>query len=201
MSVPRRILLAALLLAPSVSRAGAAEPSLRIRGTITKVVGSYIFIATRQGRTVTVAVPADVPISVVVPARLADIAPGSYIGTAAVKQPDGTLRALEVHVFPDDLRGLGQGHHPWDLQPGSTMTNGIVGTVAGSAGRRLTVQYRGGEQTVTVPPDVPIVAYRDGGPDKLVAGAHVVVAAAPSTDAMLRASRIVVGADGMVPPM
>ena len=204
MSVPRRVLLAALLLAPllvSPPLSCAAQEPARIRGTVTKVVGTYVSIATPGHRTVTVAVPAETPISVVVPARIADIRPGSYIGTAAMPQPDGTLRALEVHVFPDDLRGVGQGHHPWDLRPGSTMTNGVVGTLTGNDGRRLTVAYQGGEQTVVVPPDVPVVAYRDGSLASLVKGAHVLVAASPSTDGMLRAIRIVVGADGSVPPM
>ena len=200
MSVPRRVLLAALLLAP-VPSCAETQTSRNFRGTITKVVGTYVSVATRAGGNVTIAVPQETPISVVVAAHIADIKQGSYIGTTAMPQPDGTLRALEVHVFPDDLRGLGQGHHPWDLQPGSTMTNGLVGKLEGSAGRRLTVAYQGGQQTVVVPPDVPVVTYRDGGPSSLVTGAHVLIAASPSTQGMLRASRVVVGADGTDPPM
>ncbi len=200
MTVRRRVLLAALLIAPAVSCAE-IETTRNFRGTVTRVVGTYVSVATRDGRTRTIAVPAETPISIVVPARIADIRTGSYIGTAAIPQPDGTLRALEVHVFPDDLRGLGQGHHPWDLQPGSTMTNGIVGTLTGNDGRRLTVVYQGGQQTVVVPPGVPVVTYRDGSPSSLVTGAHVLIAASPSTQGVLRASRVVIGADGTDPPM
>lgn len=200
-SLRRRVLLAGLLAAPALVRPAAAEAPARIRGIVTKVVGTYVWIATRQGRTVTVAVPAEAAISLVVPASIADVRLGSYVGTAALRQPDGTLRALEVHLFPASLHGMGQGQHPWDLQPGSTMTAGIVRQIDGSPARRLTVQYLGGAQVVVVPPGVPVVTYRDGDASLLVPGAHVVAAAAPSTGGVLRASRVVVGADGMTPPM
>ena len=203
MSIRRRVLLAApLAAAVAVRRGAAAAPNpARIRGTIQSVTGTYLRIATRDGRTVTVAVAEDATISIVAPARIEDIRPGSFIGTAAMPQPDGTQMAMEVHVFPESMRGVGEGFHPWDLAPQSTMTNGTVGTVTGSAGRQLTVKYRGGEQTVVVPPEAPIVSYQPGSAADLVPGAHVIIAAAPSTDGMLRATRIAVGKDGMTPPM
>lgn len=205
MPVQRRSLLAVLLAAPLLSCGGGApDPALetgRLRGTITRKVGSYVWIATREGRTHMVAVPTDVPISLSVPARLSDIQQNDYIGTAAVPQPDGTLRALEVHVFPEELRGLGVGNHPWDLQPGSSVTNGIVGKLERTNGLRLLIVYPGGQQTVVVPPDVPITTYQPGDKDLLVPGAHVIVSVEASTDAVLRAKRIVVGANGMMPPM
>lgn len=201
MSTRRRVLLTALLAAPALSCAAAEAPPARIRGTIRSVTGSYVWINTRAGKRVEVAVPEETPISVIAPARIEDIKPNSYIGTTAMPQPDGTLRALEVHVFPEDLRGLGQGFHPWDLQPESTMTNGTVGKLEGTSGRRMTVTYYGGTKTVVVPPGVPIVTFLPGSMAQLVPGAHVVVAAEPSTDGVLRARRIVVGQDGMTPPM
>ena len=101
----------------------------------------------------------------------------------------------------DDLRGVGQGSHKWDLQPGSTMTSGLVGKLEGTSSRRLTLLWHGGQQTVVVAPDVPIVRYEDANLRQLAAGAHVVAAVAPSTAGVLRASRIVVGGNGAVPPM
>ena len=205
MSIRRRVLLTGLLTgllaAPALSCVAADAPPARLRGTVRSVTGTYFWIDTRGGKRVEVAVPDKTPISIVAPARIEDIKPNSYIGTAAMPQPDGTLRALEVHVFPEDLRGLGQGHYPWDLQPESTMTNGTVGRVEGTSGRTLTVIYHGGTKTVVVPPDVPIVTYTEGSMASLVPGAHVIVAAEPSTDGVLRARRIVVGQDGMAPPM
>jgi len=202
MPVPRRVLLAALVAAPVAACAAHEDPIPdRVRGTITKVVGTYITVRMASGRKLLIAVASDAPLSFVVPARFEDIRKGSYIGTAAMDQPDGTLRALEVQLFTEDLRGLGQGHHPWDLQPGSTMTNGTVAKVTGEAGRTLTVAYYGGEQTVVVPPGVPVVTYAPATTADLVPGARIVASVEPSTAGVLRAKRIVIGAHGMMPPM
>lgn len=203
MTVARRILLAALMAAPVAACAGGgSEPAAGpIRGTITKVVGSYLTIATTAGRSVTVAVPSEAVVSVVVPAHFADIKPFTYVGAAAIRQPDGTMRALEVHVFPDTMRGMGQGTHPWNLQPGSTMTAGIVSKVENGPPQRITMVWRGGEQTVTVPADVPVVTYQDGSASLLVPGTYVVVSAEPATDGVLRANRVVLGSNGTRPPM
>ena len=127
---------------------------------------------------------------------IGDIKPGSFIGSAAVPQPDGTLKALEVHVFPPSMNGVGEGSYAWDLTPGSTMTNGTVSDLVAVHGRTMTVKYSGGgEKTITVPEDVPT----DRAP--LVAGAHVVLAPVKGADGTLTASRINVGLDGIVPPM
>ena len=203
MSVRRRTLIAALLAAPAAACSlPRSEPVPdRVRGTITKVVGSYVTVRMRSGRKVIVAVASDAPISRVLPAQFSDIKTGSYIGTAAMDQTNGTLRALEVQLFPEDLRGLGQGHHPWDLEPTSTMTNGTVAEISGANGRTLTVKYLGGSQTVVVPPDAPVVTYAPGSMADLVPGAHVVISVEAATDAMPRGKRVVVGADGMTPPM
>jgi hypothetical protein len=201
MSIGRRVLLAAVITASAARCAGAREQSARIRGTISSVVGTYLKVATREGRTVTVAVPQDTPILLIAPARIEDIRPGSYIGTAAMPQPDGTLLAMEVQVFPESMRGVGEGHRPWDLRPDSTMTNGTVGDVVVASGRRLTVKYQGGQKTVIVPPEAPIITYQPGKPDLLVPGAHVIIFAKASTDGMLAAQRIGVGKDGLTPPM
>jgi hypothetical protein len=203
MSMPilRRAVIAALASFTTLRCAVAESQTVRVRGTITSVTGSYITVATREGHSETVAVPEGIPVLLIVPARIEDIRPGSYIGTTALPRPDGTLMATEVHVFPESMRGVGEGHRPWDLQPGSTMTNGTVGDVVGTSGRRLTVKYNGGEKIVDVPPQAPIITYEPGNRAMLVPGAHVIVFAAISTGGVLRAQRIGVGKDRLTPPM
>jgi hypothetical protein len=153
-------------------------------------------------------------------ADLAQVAPGAFIGTTAVAQPDGTLKAVEVHVFPESMRGIGEGHRPMDTQPGRTMTNATVksvtpaakprstmtnATVAAVAGddavRRITLAYKGGEQTVVIGKGVPVVMVEPGEPAMLVPGAHVIVTAATQPDGSLRTERISVGRNGLVPPI
>jgi hypothetical protein len=119
-----------------------------------------------------------------------------------VPQADGTLRAVEVHVFPDSMRGTGEGHRPWDLQPGSTMTNATVAKVDESGGaRKLSLKYKDGEKTVVVPPGTPVVRMEPGDRSRLVPGAHVFVIASRQPDSPLVAERLNVGKDGLVPPM
>ncbi len=201
MIVSRRILLSAAALAVPALAHVQSSPPARIRGTITFVAGPMLTIATRTGDTVTVAVRNDTVVTAIASAGLADIKPGSYIGTAALPQPDGSLLAREIQVFPESMRGVGEGHRPYDLEPQSTMTNGTVGDVVGTEGRVLTLRYKDGEKKVTVPAGAPIITYEPGSPAMLVAGAHVIVTASPGSDGALSASRIGVGKDGLTPPM
>jgi len=195
--------IAACAAALTVSRSGWAQSprAVRIRATIDGANASSISLTTRSGQQLTVALASDTEILAIVPFRLEDIKPGSFIGSAAMPQPDGTQRALEVHVFPESMRGVGEGHGPFDLQPRSTMTNGTVSAVAGSAGRSLTVKYPDGQKTIVVTADTPIVTYEPGSPALLVPGAHVIVMGTEAADGKLSASRISVGKDGLVPPM
>ena len=141
-------------------------------------------------------------VSAIVRRNLAAVVPGAFVGTATMSNPDGTLRALEVLVFPEAARGSGEGHYPWDLQPGSMMTNATVSdVVAVDAARRMTLRYKDGEKVVVVPPDAPIVSFEPGDRAMLVPGAHVILGAARQPDGTLTASRISVGKDGLVPPM
>jgi hypothetical protein len=183
-----------------IARAQAPQP-MRLRATIDAVDGKNISLTTRAGEKVTVSLAPDVAVNAIVPVRLEDIKPGSFVGTAAVPQPDGTLRALEVHVFPESMRGTGEGHRPFDLQPQSTMTNGTVGTVTGSSDRTLTITYAGGEKTVSVAANTPVVTYEPGSPALLVPGAHIILFGNQAPDGKVTATRISVGKDGLVPPM
>jgi hypothetical protein len=173
-----------------------------VRGEISSVDTGELQVTTRSGDKVSVKLPEAVVITIIVPIAIDAIKPGSFIGTAARTQPGGTLRALEVQVFPESMRGVGEGHRPWDLGPESTMTNGTVGTLQRIEDERtLTLAYKGGEKTVIVPPDAPIITYEPGSRAALIPGAHVIVTATRNPDETLTAIRIGVGKDGLVPPM
>jgi hypothetical protein len=184
------------------------NPPVRLRGTIEKVDATSLVVKERSGEVVTLVRPGDMDVIEVVPIALADIKAGSYIGTAAMPQPDGTQRALEVLVFPEAMRGGGAGHRPWDLQPGSTMTNATVADLAAApssvpGGQKLLLSYPGGEKTVIVPPDAPVVTFKPGKPDEkalVVAGAKVLITA-QEKDGKPTALRMVVGRKGFAPPM
>ena len=209
-STSRRLLhgvLARLLLASAfltVSHATMAQPTatpLGVRGTITAVDADTLKVHTNRGEDLSIHVGKDTPVRGVTLAQVGDIKAGSYIGTAATPQPDGTLKALEVHVFPPEMAGTGDGHRPWDLGKDSTMTNGSVGSVVAGAGRTLTVQYKGGEKKVVVPDDVPIVNLVPGDRSLLVPGVKVVLFAKKEADASLTALFISAGKNGVTPPM
>ena len=134
-------------------------------------------------------------------ANLSDIKQGSYVGTVAVPLADGTLRALEVQVFPESMRGVGEGSREWDLGSGSSMTNGTVGSLVESEDRTMTIAYKGGEKQVVVPGNVPIVTYMAADRTALSVGANVLIFAVRNPDGSIVASRVAVGKDGLVPPM
>jgi len=184
---------------------GAAQseeaPRTRIRGTILSLTGETLDVATRGGERVQVHVGPAPRVVALAAGSLADVRPGSYVGTAAVPQPDGKLRALELQVFPESMRGVGEGTRPWDVAPESSMTNGTVGSVAGTSGRDITIAYSGGEKTVAVPEQAPVVVYEPGTPGLLTPGAHVFIMATRAPDGTLASDRVTVGKDGLVPPM
>jgi hypothetical protein len=179
------------------------SPTVRLRGTIEKVDGKILLINTREGQHVTLKLDDNFSTSVVSRASFADIQPNSFIGTAAMPLPDGTLKALEIHIFPEAMRGTGEGFRDFDLQPKSTMTNAAVtGMVNSADGRILTLTYKGGEKKVLVPANVPIVTLHPGTKEDVQPGVGVIVVAAEKLpDDTYRASRITVGSKGTNPPM
>lgn len=193
--------LAAGWVAAAMGTAAAQTPPSRVRATIDSVTDTTLTVTPRNGSKTVITLPPDVRIAGITIAKIDDIKPGSYIGTAAAPQPDGTQKALEVHVFPPSMVGAGEGFRPWDSQPNSTMTNGTVGDLVGSKGRTLTVKYKGGEKTVIVPDDVPIVSIEPGTRALLTPGAHVIVFASKEADGSLKAITINVGEHGLTPPM
>ena len=188
--------------------AAPASPTVRVRATIEAIDAGSVTVKDRRGEVITLVRPADMAVSEVFPIALADIKTGSYVGTAAMPQPDGTQLALEVLVFPEAARGTGEGHFPWDLQPQSTMTNATVADLVAApasvpGGQVLRLKYKDGEKIVIVPPNVPVVSFKPGKDDEkalLVPGAKVMITA-QEKDGKPTALRVIVGRNGFVPPM
>ncbi|MBW8723347.1 MAG: hypothetical protein JF626_16290 [Polaromonas sp.] len=185
-----------------------ASSTLRLRATIEKIDATSLTVKERSGEVITLVRPATMDVSEVYPLALADIKPGSYIGTAAMPQADGSQLALEVVVFPEAARGTGEGHRPWDLRPESTMTNATVADLAAApssvpGGQKLTLRYKDGEKTVIVPPGAPVVSFKPGKADEnvlLVPGAKVMITA-QEREGKPTALRVIVGRNGFAPPM
>ena len=176
-------------------------PTVRLRGTVQTVNADNLTLKERSGETITLALSDKLVVQEVFPIQLADIKAGSYIGTAALPQADGTQRALMVLVFPEAARGTGEGHRPYDLQADSTMTNATVADlVAAPEGRKLQLKYKDGEKTVLVPQGVPVVSFRPGDRGLLVPGASVVVTAQEVGGKPI-ASRINAGRSGFAIPL
>ena len=175
----------------------------RVRGTILQVDGGTLTVKAANGALLNVHLNNNVKVVAIVAAALTDIKPGSFVGTTAVPQPGGTLRAVEVHIFPESMRGTGEGHRAWDLGPSSTMTNGTVAlAVEKVEGHTLTIKYRDGEKTVVVTPETTIVSYVLADRSELKANARVFISAATqNADGSLETDRINVGRDGLTPPM
>ena len=192
----------ALLLMASV--ASAQQPQMaRVRGTIASVNGEVLTVTGRDGTPMTVKLADNAPVRTVVKMSLADVKQGSFVGITAMPQPDGTQKAVEIHIFPESMRGTGEGHRPWDLMPNSTMTNAnIDSAVVVNDGQELVLKYKDGEKKFTVPANVVVVMFAPAGAADLKPGAKVFVAAAKKLpDGTVEAPNITVSRDGVDPPM
>ena len=196
------IAFAAAALIAFVSMLTEAQAAMRIRGTITALEGNVLSVKSRDGKDLTVNLADNLAVSGTKAITMADIKPGDYVGSAAIKRPDGTLVALEVHLFPAALRGVvPEGHTPWDLEPGSTMTNATLAAVVQAAGgREITLEYKGGSQKILVPEGVPMATTVPGDRSLLVPGAYVFLVAPVAPDGKISASNIQVSKDGVKPP-
>jgi hypothetical protein len=194
--------LAALMLAAFGSTVR-AQDTMRVRGTVERVDDAAYFVKTRDGAELRITL-IDKPVLVaIVRASLADIKPGVFVGSTAMPQPDGSQKAIEAHIFPEAMRGTGEGHYAWDLEPNSTMTNANVEqSVTGVDGQTLTLKYKNGEKKILVTQDTVIVTYNPGDKADLVPGTKIFVGAAKKQpDGSLQAARINYGKDGLTPPM
>ena len=197
-----KLFLAGLIVAASCTVASAQQAqTVRLRGTIAKVDGDSMTLKISTGEEAKLSLTPNARIVAVVKASMADIKDNTFLGSAAMPQPDGSQKALEVHIFPEAMRGTGEGHRPYTT-PGSTMTNGAVNgaTVTGVDGSTITVKYKDGEKKIVVPPNVPIVRYEIGSAGDLKAGAaFTVLAATKKPDGSYTAARINVGRNVTVP--
>ena len=179
-----------------------AQDTVRVRGTIERIDGSIYVVKARDGAELKVTLADNPQIAGVVKASLSDIKQGSFVGVTAMPQADGGQSALEVHIFPEAMRGTGEGHYPWDLRPQSTMTNANVERVVTAVdGQTLTLKYKDGEKKIFVPANTPIVVYVQGDKSDLKPGAKVFIAAIKQPDGTLQGRAWRVGRDGVTPPM
>ena len=180
-----------------------AQETVRIRGTIESVDGATYMVKNRDGAVLKLTM-ADNPLYVaIVKSTMADIKPGMFVGATGVTQPDGSQKAIEVHIFPESMRGTGEGHYDWDLKPNTKMTNANVEqTVAGVDGPVLSVKYKDGEKKVLVTPETAVVTFVAGSKDDLKPGTRIFVGAAKKqADGSVLTPRITYGKDGLTPPM
>ncbi|BDG05136.1 hypothetical protein [Anaeromyxobacter oryzae] len=209
------------LAALATSASAAGQPEEHVRGVIGAVANDTVTVKGADGRAQKLKLGDETRVSFATRADLGAIAKDEFVGTTAVEGSDGSLRAVEVHVFPQAMRGTGEGHRPWDLKPGSTMTNATVASVEGSktappstmtnatvsdvagaaGGKTLTLSYAGGEKKVLVPPGTPVVRIEPADRSALAPGQHVFAAGARQPDGTVLVNRIFVGKDGVVPPM
>jgi hypothetical protein len=190
--------------------AAAQDKPMRIRGTIEQIDGGMMVVKSREGDTLKIKLADDGKVVALVKASLADIKPNSFVGSTAMPQADGSWKAVEVHIFPEEMRGTGEGDRPYDYKPKSTMTNGTVnslgkstvaGTVANEEGTTLTLSYKEGTKKIDVTPETVIVTYLPGSRDELTAGARIYIPAATrQSDGTLSTPRVNVGR-GVTPPM
>ena len=192
-----------LLLVASASFAQQQPSTVRVRGTVEAVDGPMLTIKSRDGQTTYHVKLADnVSIRGIVKASLADIKQDSFIGVTGMPQADGSQKAVEIHIFPEALRGTGEGHRPWDLMPNSTMTNAAVAQqVKGVNGQEITLKYKDGEKKIVVPPGVPIVTIVPGNRADLQPGVKIFTVTTKQPDGSLQAARVNYGKDGLTPPM
>lgn len=208
----RRMLLAlagGLSLPAGLARAQApAAQRVRLRGRIDSISAERMEMTLSDGGKASATLPANLRVTELMPVKLSDIREDSYIGVAAMRQPDGLLRAMQVMVFPAASRGVGEGHYPWVMGEGSTMTNGTVGSMTTGTVNRvgkgedlvLTVRYKDGEQRILVPEDAAILTFTPASRDRLVPGTEIILNGTRAADGSIAAASVNVGKDGVLPP-
>jgi len=202
-TLTRPLVIVGMVVASSLYAIAQQPPTpSRLRGTIEGVAGDELALKLRDGEELKLHMAGDMRVVGIAKSSLSDVKVGSFIGTTTVPGPDGSQNAVEVHVFPESMRGTGEGSRPWDLRPNSTMTNATVAeTVAGNDGHTLMVKHKDGEKKVVVNPDTPVVTYVPADKSELKAGAKVIAFVKKLPDGSLETDRVSVGRDGLTPPM
>jgi hypothetical protein len=189
------------VVAPALAQQPAPQTT-RLRGVIDQIDGAAVLARSSKGEELRLKLGDKALVVAVVKASMAEIQPGLFIGSGAMPQPDGSQKAIEVHIFAESMRGAGEGFRPWDGAPNSTMTNGTVGaSVAGVDGPVVTVQYKDGEKKIIVGPNVPIVRYEIADISVITSGApFTAIATAKAADGSFDVSRVNIGRGGASPP-
>src|SRR5215813_7779618 len=192
----------ALLAVPALAQTPAGTTSTRVAGTVDKLDGNNLTVNMKDGPAVTVLLADNAAVFGVEKRSLADIKPGDYLASGGVRGTDGKIHAVEVRIFPETLRGTGEGQRPWDAKPDGVMTNATVGTVSQSPeGGVIHVKFKEGESEFTVGPEVPILAYVAGDRTLLKPGAGVFMVAQKKPDGTLTTGRVTAEKNGVKPPM
>jgi hypothetical protein len=199
----KMILSAAFVVAATAALAQAPADTVRVRGTVQSVDGSMLTVKSRDGADLKIKLADNAVIRTVTGKTVADVKQGLFVGITAMPLPDGTQKAVEIHIFPEAARGTGEGHRPWDLMPGSTMTNANVDSeVAISDGKKLVLKYKDGDKTFIVPDDIKVVMFAPGTAADVKPGAKIfIVAAKKLPDGTLEAPGATVSSGGVDPPM
>jgi hypothetical protein len=206
MKRPHPILAAALAAlffsAAFIPQASAENQRVRVRGSVIELKGQTLSVKTREGPSVDVALGDGWGVSGLQRASMADIKPGDFVGIASLPREAGGDGALEVLIFPASMKGTGEGSYGWDLKPNSTMTNGTVSNVVKTVNEHnITVTWQGKEKTIAVPEGAPIVTFAPATPDDLKAGAIVFIPGEKNDAGVISTKRVIVGTNGVVPPM
>jgi hypothetical protein len=192
----------ALVAVPAVAQTPTATTAVRVAGEVEKLDGNDLMINTKDGQAMTVTLNGDAAIYGVEKRTVADIKPGDFVASGGVKSTDGKIHAVEVRIFPEALRGTGEGQRPWNVKPDGVMTNATVGMVSQSPeGGVIHVTYKDGTSEYTVGPDVPVLAYVAADRGLLKPGAAVVIVAQKKPDGTLTAGRVTAEKNGIKPPM
>ncbi len=198
-----KMILSAVFALAATAALAQAPDTVRVRGTIQSMDGSMLDVKARDGADMKIKLADNAQVRTVVGKTIADVKQGLFVGITAMPQPDGTQKAVEIHIFPEAARGTGEGHRPWDLMPGSTMTNANVDSeVAVTDGKKLVLKYKDGDKTFIVPDNVKVVMFAPGAMTDVKPGAKIfIVAAKKLPDGTLEAPAITVGTNGVDPPM
>ncbi len=200
----RKLWLGVLALSIGLVAAAAAQTGTmqRLRGAVESLQRNVLTLRTEDGKAVSVSLADDLTVAAVAKASLSDIKPGVFVGTGAAIEPGGGLRAVQIIIFPESMRGRGEGHRPWTALPESTMTNATVAeTVETVDSHAMTLHYNGGEKTILIPPDATILRLLPADWHDLGAGVRVAVTASAEADGTLKAAQIVVAKDDAALPL
>ena len=194
--------LIALIAVPAVAQNAPEGTPTRIRGTVEKLDGQNLTVKSREGSELTIALAPNFTVRYLVKKSLADVKSGDFVATTSMKGTDGKNHSVELRIFPEAMRGLGEGQYAWDLTPDSLMTNATVTGISGSPqGQTLKVSYKGGESEIVVGPDTPVFTYESGDASLLKPGAAVFLVALKKPDGALTAQGVTAEKDGLKPPM